>query len=155
MTPNLRADKRNEEKITTILRRTIGADFQHYTEAWHPAFQPLALDFSMAASSSPQRVVGDFLSPTLSTRPPWVKKAIEGEGEWVFVLDAGMQSTSADALWMIQAVERPSSLMELIESQGVATDALVMQRQVKGLWLVAIQASILKDVIKKSHHINQ
>jgi hypothetical protein len=154
MTPNLRADKVNDQKITSIIRRSVEGDYNHYADAWHPALKAVEIDLACAGSSFPQRVAGDFLAPTLSTRPPWVKAAMEAAGEWVLVIDDGMQSSSADALWLIQAVERPSHLLSLLENQGVATDALMMKRQVKGIWLVAIQSSVLKDIIKKSQRTN-
>jgi hypothetical protein len=147
---SLRSDKRNDQIITTIVRRLIPGDYEHFTDASHPALENLGLGFSTAATCYPEKVVADFLGPTLSTRPPWVKMALEGAGEWVFILDSGFGSNSAANLWMIQAVERPVDLLARLERCGVETDALVMSRRVKGMWMVAVQATILKDVIKKS-----
>lgn len=154
MTPDLRADKYNDHKVTTILCRLVEGSYSHYSDIEHPALSAVGIDLACAGSTFPQRVAGDFLAPTLSTRPPWVKAAKVAAGEWVFVLDDGMQSSSAGALWMIQAVDRPSHFLSLLESQGVATNALMLQRQVQGTWLVAIQSSVIKDIIKKSQHTN-
>lgn len=151
MHPNLRAEKRHNEKITSIIKRMVPGDYEHFTEAHCPAMQALGLHLYNAVATPPEKVVAHMLGDTLSTRPAWVKEVWRAGGEWVLVQDPGYGSLSPDALWLIQAVDKPSDLWTRFERHGITSDALILTRQVKGKWLVAIQSSVLKDIQRKSN----
>lgn len=152
MHPNLRSEKRHNDKVTSIIRRMVPGDYEHFTEAHCPEMHALGINLFNAVSPPPEKVVAHMLGDTLSTRPSWVKEAWRANGEWVLVQDPGFGSQSADALWLVQAVDKPSDLWTRFEHHGIATDALFLTRQVKGKWLVAIQSSVLKDIQRKSHN---
>lgn len=140
-----------ENGVLTTLRRIIPGEYRAVREISHPTLSEFGFDFENArvvTDKLKQPFLAYFLEDTLSERTDVVAGMIRAKGDWTLVYEVG-ESTAAASLWVASVMDFPDRFLKGLLSIGISTG--VFMRPMKSGWLVAVQASFLKHIIKNAN----
>lgn len=140
-----------ERAVLTTLRRIIPGDFTAIREISDPTLSDLGFDFEnsrLHVKPLKQPFLSLFLEETISEKTEVLAGIIRAKGDWTFVYEV-LPSSAASNLWVATVMDFPDRFIKTLASAVAAPGIFI--RPLPSGWLVAVQATFLKHIIKNAN----
>jgi hypothetical protein len=147
-------DPKRESRVLAILRRFIPGDFNSLEMIEHPLLDAAGIFFHESRILDPcPQAFSQLLQPTVSSRSPLIKDILATDGGWCLVIDPAMGGDTGSSLLLCQVADHPHQTLKILERGGRGTEGVMIVRPVLGRFIFAMQASILKGLLKTNHDV--
>lgn len=143
--------QRSAEAATlAVLRRFVPGNYRTLAEAYNPALDCLDISFVECLVIPPRRgLLGLLARNKLPVRDATIAAVLRQQGGWCLALDQSLGGHSAESLFFLRTASYPDQVVKpVVESTCRNNEGLILIRQIKDTFLVAVQATVLKAITK-------
>lgn len=138
-----------EKSVVTAMQRVVPGEYKAVAEIEHPVLSEAGFCFAEATvftQALKRPILNVFLSEKPAERQEPLCSVIRGKGTWTFVVDPALGAGAA-AVWLLTVVDFPERFLKPLCGACDGAGSIFM-RPLKQGWLVAVQATFLKTIIK-------